>query len=110
MFKLILTSFSLALFSQVSLSVISFFCRCYFVFSTCVFSLGVFSFDRLALFGIYTYTVKISVTTIVCVCDLLIHSKTIFCAIILILIMTPTITGKLFTIYHWRNVGFKFFY
>ena len=40
-FKLIVTSFRLALFSQVSFSVISFFCRCYFVFSICVFSLGV---------------------------------------------------------------------
>ena len=98
MFKLILTSFRLALFSQVSFIVTSFFCRCYFVFSICVFSLCVFSFYRLALFGIYTYTVKISVITIVCVCDLSIDSKTVLCAIGLILIMTPTITGK--NIYH----------
>ena len=33
-FKLILTSFHLALFPQVSFSVISFLCRCFFVFST----------------------------------------------------------------------------
>ena len=58
MFKQILTSYRLALFSQDSFSVIKFFCRCYFVFSICVFSLGVFSFYRLGLFGIYTYTVK----------------------------------------------------
>ena len=109
MLKLILTSFCLALFSQVSFSVISFFWRCYFVFSICKFSLGVFSFYRLALFGIYTYTVKLSVTTIVCVCDISIDSKTISCAFVLLLIMTPTITGKIFTIYHWRNVGSKLF-
>ena len=42
MFKLILTSFRLALFSQVSLSVISFFGRCYFVFQLASFHLASF--------------------------------------------------------------------
>ena len=90
------------LFSKVSFSNISFFAG---VISS--FQLGVFSFYRLTLFG--TYTIKISVATIVCVYDLSIDSKTIFCAIVLILILTATLTSKIFTIYHRRNVGFKLF-
>ena len=109
MFKLILTSFRLALFSQVSFSVISFCTGVISSFQRASFHLASFRFIALHyLVYIYIYR-KISVTTIVCVCDLSIDSKTIFCAIVLILIMTPTIKGKKISIYHWRNVGFKFF-
>ena len=93
MFKLIMTSFRLALLSQFSFSIISFFLQVLFRF----FKLRLFTWRLFVLLpGIiwYLYIYRKNVTTIVCVCYLSIDSKTIFCAIVLILIITTTIIGK----------------
>ena len=98
MFKLILTSFRLALFSQDSFSVIYFFLQVLFrLFNLRLFTWRLFVLSPGIIWYLYIYRKK-SVTTVVCVCDLSIDSKTIFCAIVLMLIITPTIMGK--NIYH----------
>ena len=96
-FKLILTSFRLALFSQDSFSVIYYLQVLFRLFNLRLFTWRLFVLSPGIIWNLYIYRKK-SATTIVCVCDLSIDSKTIFCAIVLMLIITPTITGK--NIYH----------
>ena len=64
------------------------------LFNLRLFTWRLFVLSPGIIWYLYIYTVTICVITIVCVCDLSIDSKSIFCAIGLILIMTPIIMGK----------------